>query len=128
MVCSLHCRLYVICTSSWLILFFFKQTTAYELRISYWSSDLCSSDLRGSLHLRGSGHAYRPHPCGHVPALEKARRAAQIAYSAVRARTDEGAVYRQAQQGIAGLEIHITERSIMGLTGDRKSTRLNSSH
>src|SRR3546814_6062429 len=29
---------YVIC-------FFFKQKTAYELRISDWSSDVCSSDL-----------------------------------------------------------------------------------
>src|SRR3546814_6155189 len=27
--------------------FFFKQKTAYELRISYWSSDVCSSDLIG---------------------------------------------------------------------------------
>src|SRR3546814_3244558 len=26
-------------------LFFFKQNTAYELRISDWSSDVCSSDL-----------------------------------------------------------------------------------
>src|SRR3546814_16811527 len=25
--------------------FFFKQKTAYEMRISVWSSDLCSSDL-----------------------------------------------------------------------------------
>src|SRR3546814_7922953 len=28
-------------------LFFFKQKTAYEMRISDWSSDVCSSDLRG---------------------------------------------------------------------------------
>src|SRR3546814_2560466 len=28
-----------------LFLFFFKQTTAYELRFSDWSSDVCSSDL-----------------------------------------------------------------------------------
>src|SRR3546814_8885915 len=28
-----------------LLLFFFKQKTAYELRISDWSSDVCSSDL-----------------------------------------------------------------------------------
>src|SRR3546814_13622491 len=28
------------------LFFFFKQKTAYELRISYWSSDVCSSDLR----------------------------------------------------------------------------------
>src|SRR3546814_16732167 len=27
--------------------FFFKQKTAYEMRISDWSSDVCSSDLRG---------------------------------------------------------------------------------
>src|SRR3546814_5544981 len=28
--------------------FFFKQKTAYEMRISDWSSDVCSSDLRGN--------------------------------------------------------------------------------
>src|SRR3546814_5982596 len=28
--------------------FFFKQKTAYEMRISDWSSDVCSSDLFGS--------------------------------------------------------------------------------
>src|SRR3546814_15952252 len=31
--------------------FFFKQKTAYELRISDWSSDVCSSDLEGTLKL-----------------------------------------------------------------------------
>src|SRR3546814_13643721 len=29
----------------WVVFFFFKQKTAYELRISDWSSDVCSSDL-----------------------------------------------------------------------------------
>src|SRR3546814_20548475 len=29
------------------IFFFFKQKTAYDLRISDWSSDVCSSDLHG---------------------------------------------------------------------------------
>src|SRR3546814_3379392 len=29
----------------WLVFFFFKQKTAYEMRISDWSSDVCSSDL-----------------------------------------------------------------------------------
>src|SRR3546814_5855104 len=28
-----------------MIFFFFKQKTAYEIRISDWSSDVCSSDL-----------------------------------------------------------------------------------
>src|SRR3546814_6196511 len=30
------------------VCFFFKQKTAYEMRISDWSSDVCSSDLRVS--------------------------------------------------------------------------------
>src|SRR3546814_5369182 len=34
--------------------FFFKQRTAYEVRISDWSSDVCSSDLLRSL--RGKDH------------------------------------------------------------------------
>src|SRR3546814_5621826 len=34
--------------------FFFKQKTAYEMRSSDWSSDVCSSDLMGSLGLLGS--------------------------------------------------------------------------
>src|SRR3546814_6581708 len=29
------------------LFFFFKQKMAYEMRISDWSSDVCSSDLRG---------------------------------------------------------------------------------
>src|SRR3546814_9418595 len=31
--------------------FFFKQKTAYEMRISDWSSDVCSSDLPPALKL-----------------------------------------------------------------------------
>src|SRR3546814_19142403 len=30
---------------SFVVFFFFKQKTAYEMRISDWSSDVCSSDL-----------------------------------------------------------------------------------
>src|SRR3546814_9495613 len=30
-----------------LVFFFFKQKTAYDMRISDWSSDVCSSDLKG---------------------------------------------------------------------------------
>src|SRR3546814_1609177 len=30
-----------------MLFFFFKQKTAYEMRISDWSSDVCSSDLGG---------------------------------------------------------------------------------
>src|SRR3546814_10585440 len=31
--------------------FFFKQKTAYDMRISDWSSDVCSSDLHGKLKI-----------------------------------------------------------------------------
>src|SRR3546814_24373 len=31
------------------LFFFFKQKTAYEMRISDWSSDVCSSDLKRAL-------------------------------------------------------------------------------
>src|SRR3546814_9653383 len=30
----------------WSLVFFFQQKTAYEMRISDWSSDVCSSDLQ----------------------------------------------------------------------------------
>src|SRR3546814_5811072 len=34
--------------------FFFKQKTAYEMRISDWSSDVCSSDLPLQPYITGS--------------------------------------------------------------------------
>src|SRR3546814_5072344 len=36
------------------IFFLFKQKTAYEMRISDWSSDVCSSDLRCDVELMKS--------------------------------------------------------------------------
>src|SRR3546814_3616515 len=35
------------------LFFFFKQKTAYEMRISDWSSDVCSSDLRAPYETTG---------------------------------------------------------------------------
>src|SRR3546814_3123084 len=35
--------------------FFFKQKTAYEMRISDWSSDVCSSDLHAQRRRDGKG-------------------------------------------------------------------------
>src|SRR3546814_16721887 len=43
-VCSMCCCSFSGCCS---FVFFFKQKTAYEMRISDWSSDVCSSDLDG---------------------------------------------------------------------------------
>src|SRR3546814_8809709 len=67
---------------------FFKQKTAYEMRISDWSSDVCSSDLRGrsrqhrrpadgraeDRHFRSCRpYRHRPRPlCGRLDAEDPA--------------------------------------------------------
>src|SRR3546814_6572962 len=61
----------VICASSCVVDFFFcKQKTAYEMRISDWSSDVCSSDLLQHFHVAGIGrraveHFGRPVHAAH---------------------------------------------------------------
>src|SRR3546814_4203395 len=63
------------------LFFFFKQKTAYDMRISDWSSDVCSSDLRiwalayGDLGMikrvrRLPGGTYRLRSDGAVPCME----------------------------------------------------------
>src|SRR3546814_14877233 len=46
----------MIVLSVFFVFFFFKQKTAYEMRISDWSSDVCSSDLR-----LATGNLLAPH-------------------------------------------------------------------
>src|SRR3546814_5967364 len=55
-----------------MIVFFCKQKTAYEMRISDWSSDVCSSDLIGGelktrKHLHGRGHFHKAGSTGGAP-------------------------------------------------------------
>src|SRR3546814_15682791 len=59
-----------------LYFFFFKQKTAYEMRISDWSSDVCSSDLRHGGGGRGQGPRRR-HP-GRGPCRRHRRFAADV--------------------------------------------------
>src|SRR3546814_15156400 len=51
------------------LVFFFKQKTAYEMRISDWSSDVCSSDLIVPAHMRhldgGIVPLDQPHSAGN---------------------------------------------------------------
>src|SRR3546814_10251450 len=62
--------------------FFFKRKTAYELRISDWSSDVCSSDLAavgraavvGGVPDRQAGHAADGNPGGTGGAAAQAGR------------------------------------------------------
>src|SRR3546814_9053065 len=72
----------------WFVFFFFKQKTAYEMRISDWSSDVCSSDLpklnstsrsaaplfRSSVMLSTSKAVGMPLPSKVTPAVESGSR------------------------------------------------------
>src|SRR3546814_18801552 len=70
-----------------MLFFFVKQKTAYELRISDWSSDVCSSDLAAELKLRQS-HVVRleTRPANLEGAREVAAR--DIVRNALRMRPD----------------------------------------
>src|SRR3546814_6474524 len=48
----MSCSIFCVLVSSVVYVFFFKQKTAYEMRISDWSSDVCSSDLTKAENLR----------------------------------------------------------------------------
>src|SRR3546814_8885103 len=91
------------------LFFFFKQKTAYEMRISDWSSDVCSSDLdrkTGAIQLAGNRY--------WAPEL------VELAGQAVTIRFDPEQLHAP---------IHVYDRAGRFLvTADRKSTRLNSSH
>src|SRR3546814_6720639 len=56
--------------------FFFKQKTAYEMRISDWSSDVCSSDLlsraQGPRYRDGSARTSLPPPSAIAAATQGA--------------------------------------------------------
>src|SRR3546814_8831979 len=54
------------------IVFFFKQKTAYEMRISDWSSDVCSSDL--GARERRPNHGAAAHRVRHQGGGEHRRR------------------------------------------------------
>src|SRR3546814_5247378 len=106
-----------------LLIFFFvcKQKTAYEMRISDWSSDVCSSDLISAQAAAGLAQAIRQQiqPCWNPPAGGEDV-AKLVTILRIQFRKD-GTVVGQPQ---------VTDQA--GVTGnnqsDRKSTRLNSSH
>src|SRR3546814_16758381 len=90
-----------------LSLFFFKQKTAYEMRISDWSSDVCSSDLVGR-----QGPAVRRRPAAAVAIgllrgrVEDARQVARLVHQrrAVAVAPD---LQAPAGGGAAGVEAHL---------------------
>src|SRR3546814_10673359 len=107
----------------------FKQKTAYEMRISDWSSDVCSSDL---LDERGGRGDVRPFErAGDDPRLGIVGQDAAVPYpeQAVQPLDD-------VRPGGTGDAEAIDLLRIFGIAAggndpdpaDRKSTRLNSSH
>src|SRR3546814_4398428 len=110
------------------IFFFFKQKTAYEMRISDWSSDVCSSDLLAELAAMARNGArdvmlylVQRGDCDHF------RIAADIdlGYATALAEASEHGVEAFCYACAVGEDgIELTG----ALPVDRKSTRLNYSH
>src|SRR3546814_3132777 len=65
---------------------FFKQKTAYEMRISDWSSDVCSSDLAAAAGTGGGGDGKHAVGAGRAMSATKANHEGGCACGAVRYR------------------------------------------
>src|SRR3546814_5296435 len=117
------------------VFFFFKQKTAYEMRISDWSSDVCSSDL-----LRSYFSSDMAIDLGTANTLIYVRGKGIVLDepSVVAIRHDGGpsgkkiiqAVGREAKQMLGRVPGNIAANRPMkdGVIAERKRTRLNSSH
>src|SRR3546814_1875971 len=72
-MCSYLCFVYCF--------FFFKQKTAYEMRISDWSSDVCSSDLGGGVgdaqQRLGEAHEHHALAAGQLELVQEGVKAAE---------------------------------------------------
>src|SRR3546814_3936875 len=110
----------------YLDVFFFKQKTAYEMRISDWSSDVCSSDLVPGVMLINDAFF-------NEFTLELSKEARPV----VRALADRGVLagvslgrLYPAEESLAnGLVVAVTETTTaedVATFADRKSPRLNS--
>src|SRR3546814_10394766 len=58
-----RCDGVIVCIVLGCLMFFFKQKTAYEMRISDWRSDVCSSDLGIGLGRKAVGSGFVIHDC-----------------------------------------------------------------
>src|SRR3546814_12312834 len=98
--------------------FFFKQKTAYEMRISDWSSDVCSSDLWWARPFAaGQVHAFLEQLAEHlVVAGRQAFDSARASRSMRLDRASEGLV-RQMSRRNGGRLRSAAKRSRMFMTG-----------
>src|SRR3546814_9672857 len=129
-MCSgLVCVFYIDCFVCGIyFFFFFKQKTAYEMRISDWSSDVCSSDLidypaeTAILSLLFANFLHHIAPVG--PRLHQ-HFADRLFGGIVRGGHEIGWALARHLQRLDLVEV--AAQPGRGLA-DRKSTRLNSSH
>src|SRR3546814_9539278 len=118
----------ICCDSVVSFFFFFKQKTAYDMRISDWSSDVCSSDLVAP---------DRPH-LGHAQQHSHAARTVQRSRRGDaredpppypdRLRMSDAAVLAAPEDEARWQRLHPATLALAVVALDRKSTRLNSSH
>src|SRR3546814_6642421 len=114
--------------------FFFKQKTAYEMRISDWSSDVCSSDLLRALNLPVGYDDWRA-----AVVLSKSGGSATLGFEdGSRGQMPEGNA-NWPKRGVGGrafdflkpgdvIPVKKDDAAYALQQIDRKSTRLNSSH
>src|SRR3546814_8209616 len=130
----------MICCVMFCSLFFFKQKTAYEMRISDWSSDVCSSDLGDPESIEALDYwvslvrDQKASPIGLNGAdadklFQTGKAAIEIVGPWMTTGFDEAGLNYGLAKPFAGpsAENVLADVVSMGLP-DRKSTRLNSSH
>src|SRR3546814_7701543 len=110
-------------------MFFFKQKTAYEMRISDWSSDVCSSDLQylDARRITDPIHLFDcVMPCagaeGYLVMREEQAAALGLKYVRILSTIERHNAWIEDPIQIRRVD-HGSRRAL-----DRKSTRLNSSH
>src|SRR3546814_8544019 len=103
-----------------LFVFFFKQKTAYEMRISDWSSDVCSSDLPEEVkEERYQRIMEKTAAISAAKLAAKVGRTLPVIIDEVGEADDDGSIGATGRSQADAPEID---------GQDRKSTRLNSSH
>src|SRR3546814_1356911 len=115
--------------------FFFKQKTAYEMRISDWSSDVCSSDLHdvvADLRTLDEADADNRQRLERLVARDRedpdARLVLVAAFRGQRDVDDELDAHDPALLVGIVVAAHVGVGIDVDEAEDRKSTRLNSSH
>src|SRR3546814_10611809 len=120
----------VLCFFCFCVFFFFKQKTAYEMRISDWSSDVCSSDLSGELKTKPTQHSVKElRSIGIQPDILLCRADREIPQGDRKKMALFCNVREEAVIPALDVEtIYAAPLAYHEAGLDRKSTRLNSSH